>query len=373
MAVKNKKDVGVELMRLIGCLIVICCHCVVQYKFDDGYHWPNTFIASMWADGVAIFWLVAGFFMFKNDNMAGKLSNFAKKRLLPALCVGVVFFYFYDFFTSNATILESMTHSAKDYGDIFLGLLKLESPFPKTGHFWYVIVYFLILLIFPAMKGFYDWMIKSPKREYIFMGISLAFLIINDWMKNETFSFDNRSINALVPSCIFVMWGAVLYRHKDLFRGKLQLIFSIVGFFGINMLRALVIVSRNEASEIFWYTGWGLACAICVFTFCLNIGGLMQNNAGGRVVCGIAYFTYMIYLIHYGVKDMLTYWGVKDWVRSVSPPGVPIKVLGYTLIMALLVFTLSFIIAAILHLIKVLAVNIWSRISQKGKTGEGEA
>ena len=142
--VVTTKDPGVELMRILGCLIVLACHCVVAYKFDGQYHPDNTFIAGLWADGVAIFWFVTGFFFFKSSDAGKKLKNFAVKRLLPALGVGGVLFYLYDWATSDITFSESLHHTRQEYIDLFLGengLLKLNSPFPKSGHFWYVIVY----------------------------------------------------------------------------------------------------------------------------------------------------------------------------------------------------------------------------------------
>ena len=109
--ITQTKDYGVELMRILGCLIVIACHCVVAYKFDGEYHPDNTFIANLWADGVAIFWLVAGFFIFKSADTGKKLKNFSVKRLLPALGVGGLLFYLYDWATTDTTFLESLHHT----------------------------------------------------------------------------------------------------------------------------------------------------------------------------------------------------------------------------------------------------------------------
>ncbi len=50
----ESKDIGIELMRVLGCLIVIACHCVVAHKFDGVYYFPNTYIATFAASFVLV-------------------------------------------------------------------------------------------------------------------------------------------------------------------------------------------------------------------------------------------------------------------------------------------------------------------------------
>lgn len=359
------KDSGVELMRIMGCLIVIACHCVVQYKFNGEYNFPNTFFACLWADGVAIFWLIAGFFLFKNSDVVKKLKNFSIKRLLPALGVGMGLFYMYDWATSDVSFSESITHTGEEYLELLKGILKLQSPFPQSGHFWYVFIYVLILFALPALKGFYDWMIQSGKREVAFLIVSFVALTINDMFLNETFVFSNLSINALVPACIFVMWGALLYRHKDIFIRSMAGLGGFVGFIAMNLLRTTTIVNRNEGHYLYWFTTFGLLASVCMFIFCINVGKSINKNIIGKIVCYIASFTFMVYLVHYGMKDCLSHLGVKDWVKSVSPPGPPATVIGYTVLMTLATFIASFVLVLVLHYVKVGIVIVYKKLCKK--------
>ncbi len=364
----QKKDPGVELMRILGCLIVIACHCVVAYKFDDQYHPDNTFIANLWADGVAIFWLTTGFFIFKSTDVGRKIKNFSVKRLLPALGIGGGLFYLYDWATSDVTFSESLHHTKQEYIDLFIGengLLKLKSPFPQSGHFWYVIIYVLVLLVFPALKGFWDWMQENKSREKIFMITSFLFLTVNDWMVNETFNFWNISVQALVPSCVFIMWGAILYRNKKSFEKGWLGVLGFIGFFVINKLRTEVMVYTGEGHYIYWFTTFGLVASICIYFFCINIGRLLQSNVVGKIVCYISSYTFMIYLVHYGIKDVLSYIGLKDKIYEFSPPGTPGKVVGYTLLMTLSTFVASFILVSLLHYSKILIKLFFKKLRSK--------
>ena len=349
---RGGKDVGVELMRVLGCLIVIACHCVVQYRFDDTYYWPNTFIACLWSDGVGIFWLIAGFFAFRNAAYGKKFKNFTCKRLLPTLAVGMTFFYLYDWMTSDVSLTESLAHTGEAYGSLITGLLKLDSPFPKTGHFWYVYVYVLVLAVLPALKGFYDWMKETPGRKKGFMAVSFGVLLINDVMKNETFAFSNLSINALVPACLFLLWGAVLYDNREKVIGPVPGLLSIPALIAVNMLRAWIVTVRNDDSSMYWFTTFGLLCATLFFILCANLGQLMKDRRIGRVFVCLGSFTFMIYLIHYGIKDTISYLGVKDYIKTLSPPGAPLYVFLYNILMQLAVFAASLLAAIVLRYVK---------------------
>lgn len=355
------KDAGVELMRILGCMIVIACHCVVQYKFNDEYNFPNTFFACLWADGVAVFWLIAGFFVFRNSNAMKKLKNFSIKRLLPALAVGMGLFYLYDWATSDVSFSESISHTGQEYLELLTGLLKLQSPFPKSGHFWYVFIYVLVLLAFPALKGFYDWMIGSVKREVAFLAVTFVAITVNDIFLNETFSFSNLSINALVPACIFILWGAVLYRHKEIFLKPMMSLGGLVGFVSINLLRTSVVVERNDGHQLFWFTAFGLIASVCLFIFCINVVKHINKNIIGKIFCYIASYTFVIYLIHYGVKDVITYLDIKDKIKIAFPLSEPLNVFIYNVLMMLLVFIASLALAMVFRYVKMGIVVLWKK------------
>ncbi|MFQ6866632.1 hypothetical protein [Blautia sp.] len=60
-----KRDSAVELLRLLGCLIVIGVHTCLGAMVNGNYDFSRTFIACLLADGVAIFWFITGFFLIE--------------------------------------------------------------------------------------------------------------------------------------------------------------------------------------------------------------------------------------------------------------------------------------------------------------------
>lgn len=184
-------------------------------------------------------------------------------------------------------------------------------------------------------------------------------------MANATFNFWNTSIQALVPSCIFIMWGAILYKNKKHFEKGWLGVLGFIGFFAVNQLRTEVMVRTREGHYIYWFTTFGLVAAICIYAFCINAGKLLQRNVAGKIVCYISSYTFMIYLVHYGVKDVLSYLGLKDKIYEISPPGPPGTVVGYTLLMTVSTFIASFILVLLLHYSKILIKLILKKLRSK--------
>ena len=58
------RDAGVELARILGCFIVIGCHSYLPFSPDGSDGLGRLFIGTLFADGVSVFWLILGFFLF---------------------------------------------------------------------------------------------------------------------------------------------------------------------------------------------------------------------------------------------------------------------------------------------------------------------
>lgn len=67
---KNERDMSVELARILACLIVIGVHSCLSVYHENYYDLNRIFISCLFADGVAIFWLIMGGF-FLNIRIIG--------------------------------------------------------------------------------------------------------------------------------------------------------------------------------------------------------------------------------------------------------------------------------------------------------------
>ena len=64
----SKRNPSIELYRLLGSLIVIGVHCVGSIPKKEDHKRTNNFISCIFEDGVAIFWFILGFHLFKNND-----------------------------------------------------------------------------------------------------------------------------------------------------------------------------------------------------------------------------------------------------------------------------------------------------------------
>lgn len=71
----KRRDINVELLRIIGCLIIVGVHTCLYQIVDDRADIGRTFISCLLADGVAIFWMITGFFLFSNKSYIKVLKH----------------------------------------------------------------------------------------------------------------------------------------------------------------------------------------------------------------------------------------------------------------------------------------------------------
>lgn len=88
-----KRDSSVELGRVLACCIVIGVHiCLPAFVQDSYYDISRIFISCLVADGVAIFWFITGFFLFKNVSYKKVLNKTFKNIGIPLIVFSCVCF-----------------------------------------------------------------------------------------------------------------------------------------------------------------------------------------------------------------------------------------------------------------------------------------
>lgn len=362
-----KRDYSVELARIFGCLIVIGVHTCLPSLQNDVYDLGRVFISCLLADGVAIFWIIAGFFYF-NSSYSKHLHKTLKGIGIPMIIFSLFSYYFSAWIFNDVGLLQSMYHSKEDYMNVFKTLLTWNNPFPCSSHLWYLYTYILLLLIFPLLKSFVDYLNNDfEKRTRIFIIMSFIFLLINDITSNKLASFSLNSVNALAPASIEVIYGYILYQNKDRFRKKKYIFIAPIVFLLVNLIRSIIQINRyyiDPANNfiLYWYSSLGIICAISVIIFAFSLSDYLKSNKCQSIICYIASFTFYIYIIHTYVIALLYKYGIIDRIteflsRHLHNTAFDIV---YTLLIILIVFILSLIsslfiksISKILHTKKV--------------------
>lgn len=352
------RNPAVELMRIFACLIVVGVHTCLSAVSDGDIDIGRQFIACLLADGVAVFWLIMGFFVFRNQDYRKLLVHTLKGIGIPMVVLSFFAFYFGPCIMEGRPIRTGFIHSADEYAEVLKKLISWSNPVNGIGHLWYLYVYIMVISIFPCLKCFTDYLDEDSRRIKIFLIASVSFFVLNDISDNALASFSHHSINALIPASIEVIWGHFLYRYRKLFQKKKYIILSMFAFVGANLVRTLIQMSRYDLPDnnnciLYWYSSIGLFCAISITVFCFSAID-QKNSFLNRMICRIASYTFLIYLLHPIVRNALRTHGFQDWLYELIfrwNDSFMADVL-YTILILLSVFLVSFLISYILKMVK---------------------
>lgn len=328
---------------------------------NGSYDYSRVLISCIFADGVAIFWMISGFFLFNNTDYKKVLKRTLNNIGIPLLLFSLFYFYFEGWLIKGESLFQSIHHSSEEYILAFKMLLAWKNPVVSAGHLWYLYVYILIMIIFPVLKLFVDYLEKDIVRLKYFIVMSVGFFFMNDITANQLAQFSHHSINGLIPASIELIWGYFIYKYREKFLLKKYMPIAMIAFFGTNMIRAKIQLNHYNMepvnkSLIFWYSIVGAFCAFCVIVFCFSFVNSKRNCVKiNNAICKLASYTFEIYLWHYVVKNVLNRFHFQEILRRFIFQFTEnfVAEIIYTIIIIGSVFIISLVIAICIEKIKV--------------------
>lgn len=233
---------------------------------------------------------------------------------MPVAVYLVACFYFWDWMTQTAPAGFSLSHPLKDYLLYIRDVITFQPLAKGGGHLWYVYIYLLVALIQPFLKAAAEYLDQSSRHRFWFVLLALGFLLFNDITNNHFGDFSAYSLSILIPACVMVLMGHMLYQKRDFFfqHRKKSMLLSAALFVSLMLLRALVLLYRYETGGpknkhiLGWYTSVGVVCACCILVFCFAcFEKKSQPTAARRVICLLASYTFPVYLTHVAVIEFL--------------------------------------------------------------------
>lgn len=70
--------------------------------------------------------------------------------------------------------MESVSHTPEEYKAVLQGGLSWNNTVTDMGYLWYLYVYTLLMLLFPVLKSFAEYLGGNTRREKAFLVISVA-------------------------------------------------------------------------------------------------------------------------------------------------------------------------------------------------------
>lgn len=315
--INMKKDPAVELARIFGCLLVVGVHCWINNFGVAIQSKSGTYIACIFADGVAVFWIISGFFMYKNYSYKQTLKRTIKSIVIPMLLLSAAMFFVLNNYL-NGNGWHFILHSKDDYKWILNSLLIWTNPVDRLGHFWYLYVYILLMLCSPVIAAFIKYLEEDTKREKLFLVLTFLLLVWNDLSNNQMGRFEHHAFAGAFPAAIESVWGYLLYKYRDRLRKRRYIFISVGVFLGLNVLRMAIQLGRYHRIQdtatyiLYWFSSIGLLCAICVIVFSFAAIHSRKPTVVNRVICWLASYTFSIYLLHPVVNSFLDMYEVRS-------------------------------------------------------------
>ena len=359
------RKASVELARLIACLLVIGVHVSLSTVVNDTYDASRLLSACLVADGVAIFWLISGFFMFNTKSYWKLLKRTFKNIVIPMIIFLIFCFFLSGYLVDRTSLAVSITHTGEDYLNLLKGFFSWNVVVSCSGHLWYLMVYFVVILMFPILKAYVDSIKQDVKKQKLFLIISSMLLIFNDISANTMAEFSHHSFNGAIPAAIFFVWGSIIYQHREAIKTKISFVKCVILFVGLNIVRLLIILNRqghdySYTNILYWYSFLGLICELCIIFACMFLINDNKESKINRVICWLSSYTFGIYIVHMLVVIMLDRYSIAKYILEyvTGKIGGAIGEYFYTIVMILLVFAISLCIIIVVKIIKKLALKI---------------
>lgn len=348
------RKASVELGRIVACLMVIGVHVALPMTIDNSYDISRLLFSCFVADGVAIFWLISGFFAFNNKYNYGKsVKKMFKTIVIPSGIYFLFCFYLSGWILEGKGIKESLVHSLDDYITVLKNLMSGNISMYYSGHLWYVMVYILVILCFPIIKVYIDSISNDKRNTYVFIMALIGGILYNDLSGNGLAQFEHHGLNGMVPAMIYMSLGYFFYRHYKKITGKKYIFLGVGSFMMLNILRALILFVRqgheaNYYNLLYWYSGIGLGCAVSVLIVCFAIANEKSQKIC-NMICKIASYTFDIYIIHMFIVSFVEHIGIKGILFDYIGKRGNIFEYVYLICMIIVVFGISLFVAVIIR------------------------
>lgn len=369
MEAKSKRVINVEILRLIGCIIVIGQHIKLPFINDNNIDIGRLSIASLFADNVAIFFMITGFFWFNGKSYKKIVKNTITKILVPALLLIAFSQIFLDWLTNTKTFLYCLQNPKIDFNLVLSNLFNWKTNIPACIHLWYICSYLKCVLWYPILN-----IISKDEKETIFarkiMLVWVVLEIIVMVIQNfYTLPFGKISFFTSVDKGIFwIMIGKEIYKKIDKIKEnkKIRIIGAFMVVFGniIRIIAQYFACKFDITNQVFFSWGYGFTyiTAIGLALFILSFD--FKPNKINNCLLFLASKTYYIYLVHWAVMEKLK--NVSQNIFNILGNN-RMNFLGenlYTIINILMVFVVSLIVSVIIEMVWKLIKNIFFKIQK---------
>ncbi len=341
-----KKNVSIEVLRIIACILVIMAH-IQLHPVQDGIVINGRLIFSaIIADNVPIFFLITGFYMFKDIKTdhdiltvyRRKIKDVIIKLWIPAFIVAIISCYLEKRFYGKEEI---------DWLQLWNFVFKLQAG-GNFGHLWYICTYIKIIIWFPLFALLCQNQEIKNKIRRLFIIASLSCVFLNDLEYVIGKDFTNFSDIFFNYHVIYIFLGYELSlflkddknENSKLYVGGVVFILSII----TKVCMQKIMYSINGVwidNRFLW-----LESFLCYFSSCSIFCfwySLRKNLKENKIIFWLGKYTFYIYLFHILIINMTP--SIKEKINSWHLGENFISTIFYYVEYGALIFLLSLIIS----------------------------
>lgn len=371
---KNKRDISIDLIRIVAALSVILTHLCLQVlnRCYNRIDWSRLLEKSFLTDGVPLFFMITGFFLMNGRSYKKIWKSTIKKILLPSLIFVIFVQLFYPFILNQKTFTECITSLEFNIIPIIQAILKADVTYLNglCDHLWYIFSYVKIVIWIPIL-----WLVcgdskNSKLARKIMLGFAFLSVLIQDIQRFWTIPVIGKiSILTIIPrEILYVLIGYELFLHKDKIKNNKKIcLISLIGFIVINLMRyraEMLYMVINSLTDVVgrenfleWrYTSLNVFSGIFLFMFLYSFE--IKNEKISKVLKFVSDKTFGIYLIHYLILAKV------DLYKFEKIEKFPLEIL-YLIIGLIITFVISLIIVTIIKNIEKIFNDLFLKLKVK--------
>lgn len=369
----KKKITSIQLIRVIAIILVIGCHVCLPPILETGrIDLGRLTIACLLGDGVALFFIISGFFMFKDTDFKSKLKSTFKKIIIPTSILIVVGLLISDWVNSQSSIIRSIIDYRANYDRLHNALVSiLNFNSIKLGylqHLWYIFTYLGCLLLSPLIAYLFidnDNNRFIKKIYYVLAVANLIFVSLTHFNMCSIISF-----TIVNEAMLYMMIGKEIYDRSDkIINNKKVRIISLITCIVANIVRVVLqyqLYSLNVADAYFlmWNSSISFICSISFVIFIYSFD--MKNN---KIIEYIGNDTFYIYLIHFVVlrKLLTNTFTTKIFEKLNVSSGSFINEVLYDAVIFIVLFIITYLVIFIIKIINKIIERVKEYVTKNKK------
>lgn len=310
------REANADFIRIMACLIVIGVHSNLLKDASDA---SQTLWRVLLGDGVTYFFIVMGFFVFKERPFMKTLKSVLLRVMVPAFITMLAVRWLLPWLDGQENLINCILHPAINWKEYIKAILNWSPGAGVTEYLWYVFTYMQVVLLVPVMKLVCRKNREGEKLELIrlyIIGFNLLGMILVDMMALVRIPFTAEPYKMLTIPAMYAIAGYSVYSHKDWLKNKRNIrwvAIAIALVIEILRWRLQIILLQKDAvnlNYLVWNTSFAFIVCMCVITAVLTID--FKNQKLCKVITFMGSRTFYVYLIHYPIQYYLDNRGFSD-------------------------------------------------------------